>query len=100
MHFSEPHRHLAIIFPGKWTITSDTGKQLVARYVLMATGALSHPNVVNLPGEEDFEGRIIRSNKWPREVKDFSGRKVAVIGTGSTGIQVIPQVRVKVLHCW
>ena len=80
------------IHAGNWTLTTGDGKQTVAKYVVMATGALSHPNVVNLPGESEYRGRVIRSNKWPKEVTDFTGRKVAVIGTGSTGIQTIPQV--------
>ena len=58
----------------------------------MATGCLSSGDIPKLPGLDRFEGRIFRTGTWPREEISFEGRKVAVIGTGSSGTQAIPQI--------
>ena len=77
---------------GTWTVTTDTGRSLVARFVVMATGCLSVPKAPEVAGVETFAGAVHHTARWPQEGVDFTGQRVAVIGTGSSGIQVIPQI--------
>lgn len=77
---------------GRWRVRTSTGPDLDAQYVVMATGVLSAPKDPNLPGLEQFQGRVLRSASWPHEGVDFTGRRVAVVGTGSTGIQLVPEI--------
>jgi cation diffusion facilitator CzcD-associated flavoprotein CzcO len=71
-----------------WTVTTDTGHTHTARWVVMATGALSVPKKNDLPGAETFQGLNLYTTDWPKTPVDFTGKRVAVIGTGSTGIQI------------
>jgi cation diffusion facilitator CzcD-associated flavoprotein CzcO len=75
-----------------WTVATATGEQVTARFVVLATGPLSAANLPSLPGQDTFAGRIFHTGAWPHEPVDFAGRRVAVIGTGSSGIQLIPRV--------
>jgi cation diffusion facilitator CzcD-associated flavoprotein CzcO len=75
-----------------WTSTTDAGERITSRYLILATGALSESRVPELPGLDGFGGRWFNAGRWPQEPVDFTGRRVAVIGTGSTGVQVIPVV--------
>jgi cyclohexanone monooxygenase len=75
-----------------WTLTSDTGESLTASFCVMATGCLSAPNWPPLDGLDTFTGNVYHTALWPHEGVDFSGKKVAVIGTGSSGIQSIPHI--------
>ncbi|WAC56577.1 flavin-containing monooxygenase [Gordonia sp. SL306] len=72
-----------------WTATADDGRAYRARYLLMAVGCLSVPKDIDLPGFDKFAGHVLRTYDWP-EGEDLNGRTVGVIGTGSTGAQVIP----------
>jgi len=83
---------------GRWSLRTDTGEQLTARFVVMATGCLSEPRLPSIPGLQDFEGRIFQTSRWPREEIDFSGQRVGVIGTGSSGIQCIPLIAAQAKH--
>ncbi|WP_280507527.1 flavin-containing monooxygenase [Nocardia flavorosea] len=76
----------------RWRITTDRGDVLSARFAIMATGCLSVPKMVEIPGIERFRGRSFHTGNWPEQDVDFTGRRVAVIGTGSSGVQVIPLV--------
>ncbi len=76
----------------RWSIETSDGGELSAKYFVMATGCLSSANMPEFPGRESFEGRVLHTGRWPHEVVDFSGRKVAVIGTGSSAIQSIPVI--------
>jgi cyclohexanone monooxygenase len=76
----------------RWTIRTDRGEEVSARYCVMATGCLSEPKEIDLPGAETFEGESYRTHGWPEEGVDFTGRTVAVIGTGSSAIQTIPVI--------
>ncbi|KMW56072.1 Cyclohexanone monooxygenase [Candidatus Rhodobacter oscarellae] len=76
----------------EWRLRCDTGEALAARFCIMATGCLSAPNRPSFPGQERFGGPIYHTGTWPHAPVDFSGQRVAVIGTGSSGIQTIPQV--------
>ena len=77
---------------GRWTLTTDAGETISARFCVMATGCLSVPNEPNFPGQADFEGPTYHTGRWPHEGVDFTGKRVAVIGTGSSAIQSIPQI--------
>jgi cyclohexanone monooxygenase len=76
----------------RWEVTTEDGERLSARYCVMATGNLSSVKRPDFPGLDSFEGEWHHTAEWPHEGLDFSGRRVGVIGTGSTAIQVIPQV--------
>ncbi|BBZ23963.1 flavin-containing monooxygenase [Mycolicibacter hiberniae] len=74
----------------RWTIATDTGETVVARFVVMATGPLSSPLTPDIPGLQTFGGEIYHTAHWPHEDVDFTGKRVGVIGTGSSGVQSIP----------
>jgi cation diffusion facilitator CzcD-associated flavoprotein CzcO len=76
----------------EWVLTCDTGETVRTRFYIMATGCLSVPNQVNFPGMASFEGLSYQTGQWPHEPVDFNGQRVAVIGTGSSAIQSIPQI--------
>ena len=66
-----------------------------ARYFVAATGVLSVPYFPDVPGREDFEGESYHTGLWPAAPVDFTGKRVAVIGTGSSGVQIIPVIAEK-----
>jgi cyclohexanone monooxygenase len=75
-----------------WTLRTDRDDCIVAPYCVMATGNLSVPNKPKLPGLERFRGPVYHTGRWPHAEIDFSGQRVAVIGTGSSGVQTIPLI--------
>ena len=75
-----------------WTVTTASGDRWVAPFVVMATGCLSQPLEADFEGMEDFAGTVLRTSEWPEGDVDLSGRRVGVIGTGSSGIQVVPEL--------
>ena len=75
-----------------WTVGTDTGRSVTARFVVAATGALSEPKADEFAGVDDFRGEVYRTSAWPHDGVDLSGKRVAVIGTGSSGTQTIPEV--------
>jgi cyclohexanone monooxygenase len=75
-----------------WNIGTKQGHRVTARYFVGATGCLSMPSRPTFPGEENFKGTIHYTSRWPREGVDFTGQRVAVIGTGSSAIQSIPLI--------
>jgi cyclohexanone monooxygenase len=77
---------------GLWTVETDRGQILTARYCIMATGALSTPKLPDVPGIEQFRGKWYHTANWPHEDVDFTGKRVGVIGTGSSGVQLIPTI--------
>jgi len=76
----------------RWTVTTDTGETVTARFCVMATGALSAAITPKFNGLQTFEGELYHTAHWPHEDVDFAGKRVGVIGTGSSGIQSIPIV--------
>src|SRR5580658_2333775 len=82
----------------RWRVTTDRGDALMARFVVMATGCLSTPRKPPIPGVDDFAGPTYHTGAWPHEGVDFTGKRVAVIGTGSSGIQSIPQIAAQAAH--
>lgn len=88
-------RVVAATFDGmehRWTVETDRGEVLKARFVIMATGVVSIPHLPDIEGLSDYKGRILHTGAWPREEVDFTGMRVGVIGTGSSGVQVIPEI--------
>lgn len=75
-----------------WLISTDHGDRVEARHVIMATGQLSVPIMPRIDGVDDFQGTSYHTAQWPKEAPDFSGKRVGVIGTGSSGTQAIPQL--------
>ena len=82
----------------RWNLATDTGLALSARFCIMATGALSIARLPDLPGMARFTGRVCHTGAWPHEGVDFSGLAAGVIGTGSSGIQVIPAIAQQARH--
>lgn len=76
----------------KWHLQTNQGNQIRCRFYVMATGCLSVPKSLDIEGVEKFGGATYTTGKWPHEGVDFSGMRVAVIGTGSSGIQAIPLI--------
>ena len=74
----------------RWTITTDTGETVSSRFCVMATGPLSAALTPDIPGRDSFAGEVFHTAHWPHDGVDFTGQRVAVIGTGSSGIQSIP----------
>lgn len=74
----------------RWTVRTDAGEVIEARFTVMATGPLSAALTPDFPGLDTFAGAVYHTAHWPHEEVDFTGKRVAVIGTGSSGIQSIP----------
>ncbi|HZZ45346.1 MAG TPA: NAD(P)/FAD-dependent oxidoreductase [Pseudonocardia sp.] len=74
----------------RWAVTTERGDVLAAQFLIMATGCLSVPKSPEVRGADKFTGPIYHTGRWPHEGVDFTGKKIAVIGTGSSGIQSIP----------
>jgi cation diffusion facilitator CzcD-associated flavoprotein CzcO len=83
-----------------WRLHSASGEQLVARFVIAATGILSTPIDPDIAGMDDFTGDSLFSSRFPREGYDFGGKRVAVIGTGSSGVQATPVVAAQAEHLY
>ncbi len=77
---------------GRWNVTTVNGEIFNCQYVVMCTGGISAPLVPPFQGHEKFRGQIFHTARWPKDDVDFSGKRVGVIGTGATGIQVIQTV--------
>ncbi|AEF35559.1 monooxygenase [Mycolicibacter sinensis] len=71
-----------------WTLTTAAGEQLVADFVVCATGVLHHPFTPDIPGLANFAGPVVHTARWDDGL-DTAGKRIAVIGTGSTGVQVV-----------
>jgi cyclohexanone monooxygenase len=82
----------------RWRLTTDRGDSIACRWLVTATGCLSTPRAPPIPGVETFEGATYHTGAWPHEGVDFTGKRVAVIGTGSSGIQSIPQIAAQAEH--
>ena len=85
-------------FDGEWTLTLAGGEQMRSQFVVMATGNLSASQIPPLPGLREFRGTVMHTGDWPEDGWDFAGQRVAVMGTGSSGIQVIPIIARQAAH--
>ena len=81
-----------------WTLTLEDGSRHTARYVVTAVGPLSTPTYPRLPGLDDFRGESWHTGLWPKQPVDFAGKRVAVIGTGASGVQAIPIIAGQCAH--
>ena len=75
-----------------WLVTTDEGESSRANFVVAATGCLSVPVIPEFPGQDRFNGDIYHTGRWPHHPVDFTGKRVGVIGTGSSGVQCIPLI--------
>ena len=82
----------------RWTVETDGGARASARFLICAVGALSTANVPNIPGIHEFAGERYHTGRWPHEPVSFAGKRVAVLGTGSSGIQSIPEIAKTAAH--
>ena len=82
----------------RWTVTTDRGDSVTARHCVMATGCLSSARLPDIAGLEGFQGATYHTGHWPHEGVDFAGKRVAVIGTGSSAIQAIPVIARQAAH--
>jgi acetone monooxygenase len=76
----------------RWSITTDKGETFQAQYLISCSGMLSAPLASLFPGQDEFTGQIFHTARWPKEPVDFTGKRVGVIGTAATGIQVIQTI--------
>lgn len=74
-----------------WQVSLTDGEVLSARYLITATGFLSQPKIPDIPGIENFDGRVIHTTEWQDDY-DPTGKRIAVIGTGATAVQLIPEL--------
>ncbi|MFT4307389.1 MAG: NAD(P)/FAD-dependent oxidoreductase [Microbacterium sp.] len=73
-----------------WTVRTESGDTVRARWVISATGGLSVPHYPEIEGLDDFEGLAFHTGAWPHEPVDFAGKRVAIIGNGPSGAQMLP----------
>jgi cyclohexanone monooxygenase len=81
-----------------WSVTTSDGKTVTAKYVVLATGCLSNARMPDIKGLDSFKGKVYHTGHWPHEDVDFTGQRVGVIGTGSSGIQSVPVIAEQASH--
>jgi cyclohexanone monooxygenase len=83
-----------------WTVRTDDGMSRTARFCVMAAGCLSAYQVPDFPGLRSFAGPWHHTSRWPAEGVDFTGKRVGLVGTGSTGIQIAPEIATVAAHLY
>nr|WP_276543051.1 NAD(P)/FAD-dependent oxidoreductase [Bradyrhizobium elkanii] len=81
-----------------WRVTLESGARHACRFLITAIGPLSTPTLPRIEGRDDFRGQSFHTARWPKQKVDFTGKRVAVIGTGATGIQTIQTIAGEVGH--
>jgi cation diffusion facilitator CzcD-associated flavoprotein CzcO len=81
-----------------WTVTLEDGSRHSTRFLITAIGPLSTPTLPRIDGLDSFQGQSFHTARWPKEPVDFKGKRVAVIGTGATGVQTIQTIAAEVGH--
>lgn len=81
-----------------YTVTINNAETVATRFLIMATGQLSKPRTPEFEGLENFGGQWVRTGDWPAETVELEGKRVAVIGTGSSGVQAITEIATKAAH--
>jgi cation diffusion facilitator CzcD-associated flavoprotein CzcO/acetyl esterase/lipase len=76
----------------RWVVGADDGSIIAARFFINAAGSFSVPKRNDFPGQDDFRGTVLHTRQWPADGVDVAGKRVAVVGTGSTGIQIIQTI--------
>jgi cyclohexanone monooxygenase len=84
----------------QWLVTTSEGRTVTANFVVLATGCLSNARLPDIEGLSDFGGKVYHTGHWPHEAVDFTGKRVAVIGTGSSAIQSIPVIAQQARHLY
>jgi cyclohexanone monooxygenase len=82
----------------RWTVETDRGDVFEARFVISGAGALSEPNLPDIPGIQSFEGELYHTGQWPKDPVALAGKRVAVLGTGSTGVQAATAIAKQADH--
>lgn len=82
----------------RWEVRTDAGDVVSAKFCVLAVGPLSNANIPAIDGLDTFGGQVYHTGRWPHEGVDFTGKRVGVIGTGSSGIQVIPPIAEQAAH--
>ena len=83
---------------GRWQIETENGLRASARFLITAVGILSAPTMPNIDGIDQFRGEAYQTARWPHGPVSFAGKRVGVIGTGATGVQVIQSVAKTAAH--
>ena len=81
-----------------WSVTTSDGRKVTAKFVVLATGCLSNARRPDIKGLESFKGQVYHTGNWPHEAVDFTGLRVGIIGTGSSGIQSVPVIAEQAKH--
>ena len=81
-----------------WSVTTSQGDTVTARHVILATGCLSNARMPDIKGLKEFKGEVYHTGHWPHHSVDFTGKRVAVIGTGSSAIQSVPVIAEQASH--
>ena len=81
-----------------WRVATEAGERISARFLVTAVGSISAANVPAIPGLDSFEGAWYHTALWPHEGVDFAGKRVGLVGTGSTGIQAAPVIAEQAAH--
>ncbi len=76
---------------GRWTVYTDRGDAMRARFVILANGILTSPKLARIEGMETFKGETFHTSRWNYDV-DLEGKRVGIIGTGATAVQAIPEL--------
>lgn len=84
----------------RWTVATDRGDRVSARFCIMATGCLSVPRAPDIPGQDSFAGETFHTGTWPHRPVSFAGKTVGVIGTGSSAIQSITEIAREAGHVY
>jgi cation diffusion facilitator CzcD-associated flavoprotein CzcO len=82
----------------RWQVRTESGETYIAKFLITAVGCLSTANVPDIPGLKDFAGDWYHTGQWPHDGVDFTGKRVGMIGTGSTGIQAAPVIAASAAH--
>ena len=77
---------------GVWSVTTDGGEVVEAQFMIMATGCLSMVNYPEIPGIDSFAGQTVHTGQWPADGVDLAGKRVGIIGTGSSSVQATPVI--------
>jgi cyclohexanone monooxygenase len=84
----------------RWTVETESADRITTRYCIMATGCLSRPLLPRIPGMDRFKGDSFHTGSWPHQPVDFTGQRVGMVGTGSSGIQCIPLIAQQAEHLY
>ena len=83
---------------GRWNVMLDNGRRVRCQFLVEGVGLLSSTHFPTFPGQETFEGEVFHTARWPQEGAHFEGQRVGVIGTGSSGVQVITEIAPEAAH--